>query len=81
MTHSAVYSVGDFLYGHSNRTYLKRQLKTTFTAQAKFFEDKLRVNADFTYRNHDFNTTVKKVKANSPDMKDRWRPFPEHNPT
>lgn len=63
MTHSAVYSVGDFLYGHSNRTYLKRQLKTTFSAQAKFFEDKLRVNADFTYRNHDFNTTVKKVKS------------------
>lgn len=63
MTHSAVYSVGDFLYGNSNRTYVKRLLKTTFSAQAKFLEDKLRLNADVTYRNYDYNTTVKKVKT------------------
>ncbi len=63
MTHSAVYSVGDYLYGNSNRTYVKRLMKTTFSAQAKFLDDKLRFNADFTYRNYDFNTTVKKVRS------------------
>ncbi len=63
MSHSAVYSIGDYLYGHSNRGYVNRQVKTTFAAQAKFLDDRLRVNADFTYRNRDFNTTVKKVKS------------------
>lgn len=63
LSHSAVYSVGDYLYGHSNRGYINRQVKTTFAAQAKFIDDRLRLNADFTYRNKDFNTTVKKVKS------------------
>lgn len=63
LSHSAVYSVGDYLYGHSNRGYINRQVKTTFAAQAKFLDDRLRFNADFTYRNKDFNTTVKKVKS------------------
>ena len=63
LSHSAVYSVGDYLYGHSNRGYINRQMKTTFAAQAKFLDDRLRLNADFTYRNKDFNTTVKKVKS------------------
>lgn len=63
LSHSAVYSVGDYLYGHSNRGYINRQVKTTFAAQAKFLDDRLRLNADYTYRNKDFNTTVKKVKS------------------
>lgn len=63
LSHSAVYSVGDYLYCHSNRGYINRQVKTTFAAQAKFLDDRLRLNADFTYRNKDFNTTVKKVKS------------------
>ena len=63
LSHSAVYSVGDYLYGHSNRGYINRQVKTTFAAQAKFLADRRRLNADFTYRNKDFNTTVKKVKS------------------
>lgn len=63
MTYSAVYSIGDYLYGKSNRTYINKQARTTFNAQAKFFNDKLRLNADFTYRNKDYNTTVKKVKS------------------
>lgn len=63
LSHSAVYSVGDYLYGRSNRTYNHRQVKTTFAAQGKFLDNRLRVNADFTYRNKDSNTTVKKVKS------------------
>lgn len=63
LTHSAVYSIGDFLYGKSNRMYGKRHLRTTTSAQAKFFNDKLKINADFTYRNKDYNTTIKKVKT------------------
>lgn len=63
LTHSAVYSIGDYLYGKSNRGYVNKQIKTTFAAQAKFLDDRLKVNADFTYRNKDFNTTVRKVKS------------------
>ena len=63
MTHSAVYSIGDYLYGKSNRGYVNKQVRTTFNLQGKFLDDRLRVNADFTYRNKDFNTTVKKVKS------------------
>ena len=63
MTHSAVYSIGDYLYGRSNRRYINRQVGTTFSAQAKFLDNRLRLNADFTYRDKDFNTTVKKVKT------------------
>lgn len=63
MSHSAVYSVGDYLYGNSKRTYNNRQVKTTFAAKANFFNNRLRVNADFTYNNKDFNTTVKKVRS------------------
>ena len=63
MTHSAVYSIGDYLYGKSNRRYVNKQVRTTFNLQGKFLDDRLRVNADFTYRNKDFNTTVKKVKS------------------
>ncbi len=63
MSYSAVYSIGDYLYGKSNRGYMSKQARTTFNAVAKFFDDRLRVNADFTYRNKDHNTTVKKVKT------------------
>lgn len=63
LTHSAVYSVGDLLYGKSHRKYVKKQVQTTFAAKASFLDDKLHLNADFTYRNRDFNTTVKKVKS------------------
>lgn len=63
MSYSAVYSIGDYLYGKSNRDYINKQVRTTFSAQAKFLDDRLRINADATYRNKDFNTTVKKVKS------------------
>lgn len=63
MTYSAVYSVGDFLYGRSNRTYDTDQLNTTFKAQATFLDNRLRINADFTYRVKDFTNTVKRVKT------------------
>lgn len=63
MTYSAVYSIGDYLYGRSHRTFEKKQAQTTFAAKATFLEGKLRLNADYTYRNKDFNTQTKRVKS------------------
>ena len=61
MTYSAVYSVGDFLYGKSKRTYDTDQLNTTFRANATFLDGRLKINADFTYRVKDFTNSVRKV--------------------
>ena len=50
LTYSAVYSVGDLLYGKSRKTYVNDQYKNTIAANAKFFDNTLRFNADFTYQ-------------------------------
>ena len=50
LTYSAVYSVGDLLYGNSRKTYVNDQYKNTIAANAKFFDNTLRFNADFTYQ-------------------------------
>ena len=50
MTYSAVYSVGDLLYGKSRKTYVSDQYKNTIALNAKFFDNTLRFNGDFTYQ-------------------------------
>ena len=50
LTYSAVYSVGDLLYGKSRKTYVNDQYKNTIALNTKFFDNTLRVNADFTYQ-------------------------------
>ncbi|MBQ5395975.1 MAG: SusC/RagA family TonB-linked outer membrane protein, partial [Alistipes sp.] len=50
MTYSAVYSIGDLIYGNSRKTYVSDQYKNTIGLNTKFFDNTLRVNGDFTYQ-------------------------------
>lgn len=61
LTMSAAYTVGDFIYGKNGWDTHKKDLKNTTGFTAKFFNDKLRVNGDFTFRNYDYNLTKKYV--------------------
>lgn len=58
---SGIYSIGDFLNGHSYRNYDKKQYQTTISALAAFFNNTLRFNADFTYRKKDENNSYRKT--------------------
>ena len=61
ISYSGVYSVGDILYGTSNRKYTNRQAQNTIAAKATFFENRLRLNADFTYRARSYDTHVHRL--------------------
>ena len=63
LSYSAVYSVGDILYGGSFRGYTNRQAQNTVAAKATFFDNRLRLNADFTYRMRDYNTHVHRLPS------------------
>ena len=61
LSYSGVYSVGDILYGTSNRKYTNRQAQNTIAAKATFFGNRLRLNADFTYRARSYDTHVHRL--------------------
>ena len=51
LTRNAAYSVGEFYYGKSNSATNRSLLMNTVSFSAKFLENKLNVNGNFTYRN------------------------------
>ncbi|WP_320113519.1 TonB-dependent receptor [Draconibacterium orientale] len=61
LTMSAAYTVGDFIYGKNGIDTHKKVLKNTTGFNAKFFNDKLRINGDFSFRNFDNNSVQKRV--------------------
>lgn len=63
MTFSGVYSLGDFLYGNSGRKTKNDLFRTTTSLNAQFLDNKLRFNADFTYRNENNYQTIKRVRS------------------
>lgn len=63
MTYSAVYSVGDLLYGRSGITTKNSNLKNTTSFNAKFLNDRLRVNGDFTFMQKTQEKTTKRVRS------------------
>ena len=63
LTYSAVYSVGDLLYGKSGITTKNSELKNTTGFNAKFLDDRLRVNGDFTYKRTTMEQTKKQVRS------------------
>ena len=63
MTYSAVYTVGDLLYGRSGITTKNSNKKNTTTFNAKFLGDRLRVNGDFTYQQKTQEKTKKQVRS------------------
>lgn len=63
MTYSAVYTVGDLLYGYSGITTKNSNLKNTTTFNAKFLNNRLRINGDFTYQQKIQERTKKQVRS------------------
>jgi TonB-linked SusC/RagA family outer membrane protein len=63
MSYCAVYSVGDFLYGNSHLKRVNDKFRNTLTAKLNFLDNKLRFNADFTYRYLTRNNTTKRVRT------------------
>jgi TonB-linked SusC/RagA family outer membrane protein len=62
LTMSAAYTVGDFYYGKNGIDTHKKVLKNTTGFNAQFFNKKLRINGDFTFRNFDNNSVQKRVQ-------------------
>jgi TonB-linked SusC/RagA family outer membrane protein len=62
LTMSAAYTVGDFFYGKNGIDTHKKVLKNTTGFSAQFFDKKLKVNGDFTFRNYDNNDTQKRIQ-------------------
>ena len=61
LTFSSAYSIGDFYYGKNGIDNDKRVFRNTTGLSAKFFNDKLRFKADFTFQNTDNNDRIKAV--------------------
>lgn len=55
LTHSAAYTVGDFWYGRNGIDSDRRVFRNTTSLASKFFQNKLRVNTDFTLQRTDNN--------------------------
>ena len=63
LTYCAVYTVGDMLYGKSGMTTTNEVFKNTASFNAKFLNDRLRVNGDFTYKKTTYDRTKKQVRS------------------
>lgn len=61
LTMSAAYTIGDFIYGKNGIDTKKKILKNTTSFAAKFLDNTLRVNGDFTFSNTDNNSTQIRV--------------------
>ncbi|WP_175636364.1 SusC/RagA family TonB-linked outer membrane protein [Pedobacter ghigonis] len=63
LTFAAAYTVGDFIYG-KNGIDTRRQVFRNITGlRTNFFNNKFRVNADFTFRNTNNNIEQKRVQV------------------
>ena len=60
-THSAAYTLGDFIYGKNGIDTNNRVLRNTTSFTASFLENKLHVRGDFTFRNTDEGETQRRV--------------------
>ncbi|WP_246859538.1 TonB-dependent receptor [Spirosoma sp. KCTC 42546] len=61
LSYSAAYTVGDFWYGKNGINMDKRVFRNTADFSTKFFDDKFRVNGNFTFQttdNNEFRTRV-----------------------
>jgi TonB-linked SusC/RagA family outer membrane protein len=63
LTLAAVYHVGDFWYGKNGIDTKKRVFRNTAGFSTSFFEDKFRVNGNFTFRNTANTIAQKRVQV------------------
>lgn len=63
LSFSAAYTVGDFWYGKNGITTSRQVFRNTTGFSTNFFNNKLRINGDFTFRNTNNNTEQKRVQV------------------
>jgi TonB-linked SusC/RagA family outer membrane protein len=63
MTFTAVYTVGDFYYGKNGIDTRKQVFRNISGFRTNFFDNKFRVNGDFTFRNTNNNIDQKRVQV------------------
>ncbi|MGE9313545.1 SusC/RagA family TonB-linked outer membrane protein [Niabella sp. CJ426] len=63
LTFAAAYTVGDFIYGKNGIDTRNEVFRNITGLRSQFFNNKFRVNADFTFRNTDNNREQKRVQV------------------
>ncbi|QPH41940.1 TonB-dependent receptor [Pedobacter endophyticus] len=63
LTFSSAYTVGDFVYGKNGIDTRREVFRNITGLRSNFFDNKFRVNADFTFRNTDNNREQKRVQV------------------
>ncbi len=63
LTFAAAYTVGDFMYGKNGIDTRKEVLRNITGLRSNFFNNKLRINADFTFRNDNNDKDQKRVQV------------------
>ena len=63
LTFSSAYTIGDFAYGKNGIDTRREVLRNITGLRSRFFNNKFRVNADFTFRNTDNNRDQKRVQV------------------
>jgi TonB-linked SusC/RagA family outer membrane protein len=63
LTFTGAYTVGDFYYGKNGFDTKKQVYRNITSLRSNFFDNKFRVNADFTFRNTNNNLDQKRVQV------------------
>jgi TonB-linked SusC/RagA family outer membrane protein len=63
LTFSSAYTVGDFVYGKNGIDTRREVLRNITGLRSRFFNNKFRVNVDFTFRNTDEDKNQKRVQV------------------
>ena len=63
LTFASAYTIGDFMYGKNGIDTRRDVLRNITGLRSKFFNNKFRVNADFTFRNTDNSRDQKRVQV------------------
>lgn len=63
LTFSSAYTIGDFAYGKNGIDTRNEVIRNITGLRSRFFDNKLRVNVDFTFRNTNDNTYRKRVQV------------------
>ena len=63
LTFSSVYTVGDFIYGKNGIDTSREVFRNITSLRSRFFNNKFRVNVDFTFRNTELERNQKRVQV------------------
>jgi TonB-linked SusC/RagA family outer membrane protein len=63
LTFSSVYTVGDFIYGKNGIDTRREVFRNITGLRSRFFDNKFRVNVDFTFRNTENDRYQKRVQV------------------